>query len=81
MKNAKVKKHIRPKGQPKHTGIVWPHKRKENPKDNKNFNDENKPFCKKAKSTSTAQELYTKNAPCKVKNVKPGTCLKLEANK
>jgi len=70
MKNAKVKEHIRPKGQPKHTGKVWPRKRKENPKDNKQFNDENKPFCKKAKSTSTAQELYTKNAPCKVKNVK-----------
>ena len=49
MKTAKVKEHIRLKYYPKHTGKVWPHKRKVNSRDNKQFNDENKSFCKKAK--------------------------------
>jgi len=44
MKTAKVKEDVKPKGRPKHTGKVWPHKRKINSGDKKQANDENNPF-------------------------------------
>jgi len=44
MKTAKVKEDFKPKGCPKHTGKVWPHKRKISSGDKKQANDENNPF-------------------------------------
>jgi len=79
MNTAKVKEHVKPKGRLKHTGKVWPRKRKINSGDKKQPNDENNPFCKKAKQSYTTPELYTKKVTCKLNgNVKARDLFKAE---
>ena len=73
MKTAKVKEHIKPKGHPKHTGKVWPRKRKIN---------ENKPFCKKAKKSHTTPGPCTENVADELnRNVKARDLFKAERQK
>jgi len=82
MKTAKVKEHVKPKGRPKHTGKVWPRKRKINSEDKKQPNDENKPFCKKVKQSHNTPELCTKKVTYKLKkNVKARDLFKAERQK
>lgn len=77
MKTAKVKEHIKPKGRPKHTGKVWPRKRKSG--DKKQSSDENKPFCKKAKMSHATPGLCTENELNR--NVKARDLFKAERQK
>ena len=82
MKTAKVKEHVKPKGRPKHTGKLWPRKRKINSSSKKQSKDENKPFCKKTKRSDTEQELHTKSVGCKLnRNVKARDLFKADRQK
>ena len=47
MKTAKIRKTSKPKSHLKHTGKIWPGKRKANVTEIKECNKENKPACKK----------------------------------
>ena len=80
MKTAKVKEHVKPKGRPKHTGKIWPQKRKVMEHDK-----ENKPAKKKTKSFSANvkdDELHAKTVMSKTsKNVNARDLYKAQKQK
>ena len=68
MKTAKVKEHVKPIRRPKHTGKIWPRKRKmmEHDKENKPAKKETKSFSANVKD----DELHAKTVMSKIsKNV------------